>query len=606
VTRRPRSHTIETESERAFEALLPLDWTCDEPTDYGIDRRVQIFLPDGSGTARATGHEFGAQLKATDSTTRTIYIPIETFEYWQSLSYPVLLVRYLAPSKALYARWLHERIRGLDPGISKTSVRFEFNDADLVTDVAQIEALVPAVIAFENARRGRVRLPLRFRFDGPRATAAQEARWNDEIERALGPGIVVLDRNTQSELRVTFDIDQFGASVGGGLDCVVHGHPGKPFNPDHLDVIAAVGACLGRAGSPEDAVRCFRASLHASPLRVPLIHFNAVAWCSSIAEFDLALTLLETHRWDRNVVAMMIEFLTHFADQLDGEQRQRVEDLQRWVVETAPSKKERGQSLFRQARMLRSFNLHIEAHLDLVEALNLDRGLAKDAEYWFHRGGSAFLCGQLDDAVESYRKSIDLGAANPLVFELFADALLEAGRYADLLDYCATRNELTPREAAQWLVALRIIERFGIEKQARSLEGAQAVLAQHPVRFDEAVVRQVAEQDAIVAVAINPFVYWTATSPEAVELGHLLDLLTFVRMSYCSAELVAHCLLAASSVDPVVLWGVVAHARRRLGTSLRTEILDLEIEDPELEEHLLAVISDTSEWASGTLAIDQS
>ncbi|GAA2022841.1 hypothetical protein GCM10009779_03390 [Polymorphospora rubra] len=50
MPQRPRSHELETESRRAFEALLPSSWVVRRvEDDYGIDLEVEIF-EEGSAT----------------------------------------------------------------------------------------------------------------------------------------------------------------------------------------------------------------------------------------------------------------------------------------------------------------------------------------------------------------------------------------------------------------------------------------------------------------------------------------------------------------------------------------------------------------------------
>ena len=105
-SRRPREHVLETASIRRFERAIPPEWTTHAiREDYGIDLRVEIFERDEHGDASTTGLEFGVQLKATDSEesdgTR-VGVGWHHVEYWRTMSYPVLVVRYLAQSDRLY------------------------------------------------------------------------------------------------------------------------------------------------------------------------------------------------------------------------------------------------------------------------------------------------------------------------------------------------------------------------------------------------------------------------------------------------------------------------------------------------------------------------
>src|SRR5689334_10098806 len=109
MPKRPRSHVLETESVDALKALLPKEWSVELVRhDYGLDARIEIF-EDGA----ATGHAFWVQLKATDEPDLTAALgesfAVTTLNYLAAQADPVLLVRYHAPSGALYGRWLHAR-----------------------------------------------------------------------------------------------------------------------------------------------------------------------------------------------------------------------------------------------------------------------------------------------------------------------------------------------------------------------------------------------------------------------------------------------------------------------------------------------------------------
>jgi hypothetical protein len=83
---RPRSHTLETESRRAFGALLPSEWVNRSlESDYGIDEQVELF----DKTGRASGLMFLAQLKATDArdlkSALKFPLKVETLRYYRSL-----------------------------------------------------------------------------------------------------------------------------------------------------------------------------------------------------------------------------------------------------------------------------------------------------------------------------------------------------------------------------------------------------------------------------------------------------------------------------------------------------------------------------------------
>ena len=116
--KRPRSHTLETESRQSFESAIPSGWVYRrKEDDYGIDGEVELF--DDAG--KTTGLLFYVQLKATDSTDRDIRIRVETGNYYTQLDAPVLLVRFMASTRTLYGRWFGSFMRPTDRRTTKTA-----------------------------------------------------------------------------------------------------------------------------------------------------------------------------------------------------------------------------------------------------------------------------------------------------------------------------------------------------------------------------------------------------------------------------------------------------------------------------------------------------
>ncbi len=151
---RPREHVVETESRIALESLLPSTWTVEPVTyDYGLDARVEVFQ-DG----QATGLAFWAPLKGTDEPNLRPALKrsfeVTALNYMASRADPVLLVRFHAPTKRLYGRWLHAHNVVLKKDEQKT-ITMSWSEANLLDDGS------PEVLA-EEVRRFR-------RFSGPLA-----------------------------------------------------------------------------------------------------------------------------------------------------------------------------------------------------------------------------------------------------------------------------------------------------------------------------------------------------------------------------------------------------------------------------------------------------
>src|SRR4051794_22571515 len=103
--KRPIQHQREDESRRAFEAILPSRFVFrPEYQDYGIDGELEEFDEQGE----ATGRRYRVQIKATGESGPPAMrerIRLDTAAYYRAQHLPVLMVRYLATNRRLYARW---------------------------------------------------------------------------------------------------------------------------------------------------------------------------------------------------------------------------------------------------------------------------------------------------------------------------------------------------------------------------------------------------------------------------------------------------------------------------------------------------------------------
>ena len=106
---RARSHVLETDSRRAFAAILPSEWIIrPQPSDYDLDDQVEVFEAKG----QTTGLIFFVQLKATDNldldAALRLRFSVDTLNYYRSLDVPVMIVRFHSKTRKFYWRWFHE------------------------------------------------------------------------------------------------------------------------------------------------------------------------------------------------------------------------------------------------------------------------------------------------------------------------------------------------------------------------------------------------------------------------------------------------------------------------------------------------------------------
>lgn len=161
MPKRPDSHRLEARSLKAFQDAVPDAWSVDTPSqgaDYGIDATVELFDADDE----AEGLGFAVQVKGTRqpdlATALGLAFPVVTLDYYGRLERPVLLVRYHAPTEALYVGWCHRMDDGgREPDWKTKTLRW--TDADLWTD-ATAGALARDVRRYRAASRSVVVRPV--------------------------------------------------------------------------------------------------------------------------------------------------------------------------------------------------------------------------------------------------------------------------------------------------------------------------------------------------------------------------------------------------------------------------------------------------------------
>jgi len=115
--KRPRQHIIETESDKALQAIIPDEWVAQAPpVDYGIDYIVEIFENE-----EHTGKTFLIQLKGSDqkieAETFKKQFEIETLKHYNKRTLPVLLVCYSTKEQEFWAIWANSLIETFDSKI---------------------------------------------------------------------------------------------------------------------------------------------------------------------------------------------------------------------------------------------------------------------------------------------------------------------------------------------------------------------------------------------------------------------------------------------------------------------------------------------------------
>ena len=261
---RPRQHELADQSEVAFRRLLPPRLIYREvPRDYGIDGEVELVEEAG----QATGRKFLVQLKATDNAeipeALREQIRNSAAEYMRAQQAPVLLVRYLAASDAIYGRWFHE----FDPyyeHVGDRHVTFHWSIDDLLTE-DNVERLVDEATRLIELRRGELRMPVPVALQVPEGGAHDHSRAELRLalEAAIGrcpADLLLVEAESEAYLTAAIRGDLVQASLSGMWSTNFHLEegmypPGTPAELMACDVMSCVALTLARAGRPDAAAR---------------------------------------------------------------------------------------------------------------------------------------------------------------------------------------------------------------------------------------------------------------------------------------------------------------------------------------------------------------
>ncbi|MCZ7400538.1 MAG: DUF4365 domain-containing protein [Candidatus Methanoperedens sp.] len=102
---RPRTHTLDTQSETYFRGKLPVDWIVSRPAnDYGQDLIIEIAE---DGQMRGLG--LTVQIKSSENPSRnvdyeSIDLKTSTYNYLRNNLFVVLLIKYVSSENEAY--WL--------------------------------------------------------------------------------------------------------------------------------------------------------------------------------------------------------------------------------------------------------------------------------------------------------------------------------------------------------------------------------------------------------------------------------------------------------------------------------------------------------------------
>jgi tetratricopeptide (TPR) repeat protein len=484
MPQRPREHQLETESRLAFHAALPSAWVLRNLTDdYGIDAEVELF--DAKGFA--TGAKFLVQLKATDETNETralrVSVSRETGRYYDSLRLPILIVRYVASRKQLYARWFH----AFDsPSDTKSLVlRLAVGDVWTPETPSMLEA---CVAAYRQLREPVLNGDVTFLLDLPSfvhgipryevTSSLQEAA--EEIRRVhfraartaeYGPNRV---RVTNEVIEVVLaEAKRFVLATGAGYLAE------EERESLHHDILTGVGLALATFGHHTAASWILsRHAIHSNLLTIRSVALQlgpALAEAHHFASLiEIADELLRRSQIDEAAV-YLLTFYTWHVRLSPAERTLAVE----FVARMAARLLDRGdvgnaaKAHYNCAVLLRKSGAFREAVREYRRAAEVDPEYLTRAYWWAELAGILFVSGRFAMSAQLYERAYELDPSN-LYGRNYADALLFRGSYrqaAQLLDKHLV--EVTEEES-EWVlksIALQYVRDFTRREEQRRRPG---------------------------------------------------------------------------------------------------------------------------------------
>ncbi len=502
---RSRSHVLEDESKSAFRGLLPQTWVYrDKSHDYGIDGEVELFKENG----RSTGMIFYVQIKGTDESdvgrARKAILRLDTYRYFATLNYPVLIVRYLSAHKKFYVRWSHAKLEK-PPKQSQKTFTFRFYEDDEVNTDAPQE-IEKTVHDWMRIRNQTPELPIHVHVE-------TDACFDLEMSEAdFLRSAAALTANAKKDI-VTFIFGQsesaFGALrlyrdksvllIGGGCASAtlesIQEHPGG-----YETFIAEVYISLGRL------VSHFRHESLAHDLILPACNSTPVLKHRPDLLTDVALMLYKTRSYDSikgvfervlcddtmSRIQILVILFYSFSSQRGREELNWILTIHAMLRNYAESQgapeKFIGTAEYNIGNVNRRLKNYLVAVRSYHRAIKLEP-LYRDKAYWWGEvAGCLFLKRRYRKASAYYARALDLDKSNTAMVALHADSLLFAGRYQSSLDRFRSYLDDSDEPATLWLLKHMCLDNLAgkwLDTAGRDTLASQQLLAGAGKNIDE-------------------------------------------------------------------------------------------------------------------------
>jgi tetratricopeptide (TPR) repeat protein len=597
MPKRPREHQLESESRTAFERALGSGFVVrDINPDYGLDVEVEEFDAEGS----ATGLRFYVQLKATDETNvanaLTVRLGLDAETYYRSLPLPVLMVRYHAPTEALYVRWFHSYDPHYDGERTQKALPFRWRHQDAWTSETAAR-LVAEARAFLRFRQPFVSTPISafVEVDAayPHGLTETEILYALQGAASRSPGVVQIARGPApagevairiASSAVTFDVQGVGNATFHYDDSFEPGDGGERLAADAL----ALGAlALGQFGQIDLASRFAAAfvpgsSLVTNPDALWELSSEMAASHRIMDALTLAQRLDALGSDDGHAAAFIFITAALFRapemTEVEAAEFLRVFEARVARVKARGDSRRIANANYTLANFYRTRGRVREAIRHYRRAIQLDREYRDRGYFWGEIGGALFGRGRYPDAAAAYKRATDLGVPTR-VKALYADALAHAGQYREARAALQEYLEEDPDAAPYWYLKqgllATIIEKIA-DRQKRAPEHAGAIV-EKAIAIDDPRETARLLDDALAADALSA-VAWFNYGYAARQLGDDTQLTAYLAAAVLQTwdvEAWVNAIMLGSmhGVDQGFFSAIVAAAHQEAGDAVKRQLV---------------------------------
>ena len=504
MPQRPREHALADESEHAFKSLLPSRWIYRaKPPDYGIDGEVELVTPEG----QLTGRLFYVQLKGTDTVDRsdalTVRLKTSTANYYRSLDLPVLIVRYLASSRQLYAKWFDASDESLAKS-DQDSVSLKLSSADEIT--GERAQKIPAELeGITSLKFNRFSLPIRLAINFPngRVRGLTGAELVSELRSITTPDIVRFEPDAPMRVDIENENIEIAASIVRKTSYPTDRLRGRgSVRSFAANLLAAIGITLTLWKQTRAGAALILSSLSDGDLLRSFDYGLLAAFClAADGRANDALRVADESMGDDQSLDLAqamtaVPILSPYPTAANEIQI----DLMRKIAARAdrqPRSILKASTKYNLANRLRWAGLRREALRQYHLAVSADRSYFERSYVWRELGGLLFESGHFRWAADCYRRAV---ANSDKECQLcLADSLMFAGEYETAKAEFDLSLEGMKDPPSEWVLKrefLRnILETFGIKSQRRQ--------RMHALRLADAGTESFSREEFAAAIRVD-------------------------------------------------------------------------------------------------------